>query len=121
MIIKPHGAHWQLELTDLLAPLIKKQAFPQDIETALESYLKAPKAASCSHPALTRALRKYDPPSSQRALEELAEGSEFEFQSRRYRKINTRKTRVSCLQMDTKRTYLISKLAMVQPVSPTID
>lgn len=113
---KPHGRYWQHEMILLLDPLLMQDIFPKEIEEALSSYLKAPKATSCAHPSLTRALRRYDPPSDLVALDRLPEGVEFLFQSRRYRKIKVRRTRVSCLEMGRKRTYLISKLAMIQPL-----
>lgn len=113
---KPHGRYWQHEMILLLDPLLQREIFPKDIEKALSSYLEAPKATSCAHPPLTRALRRYDPPSNLVALEQLSEGVEFIFQSRRYRKLKARRTRVSCLEMGRDRTYLISKLAMIQPL-----
>ena len=113
---KPHGAEWQTEMVGLLDPLMEKDVFPEDISMALKLYLKSPKAASCSDPALTRVLRRYSPPTSQLALEQIAEGAEFVFQTRRYKKLKTRRTRVSCLQIPNKRIYLISKLALVDPI-----
>lgn len=114
--VKPHGAHWQREMKLLITPLMSSDVFPGDVLDALWSYLKAPKAASCSHPELTRALRKYDPPNSKVALEQLEEGSQFQLRSRKYRKGTLKRTRVVCYETGNHRTWLIPKMALVDPV-----
>ena len=114
--VKPHGKHWQKEMVLLLTPLMSDQVFPPDIKKALESYLRAPKAASCSHPELTRVLRKYDSPTTMVALESIADGAAFIFRAKEYRKLELRRTRVKCLEIKSKRQWLISKLALVHPL-----
>ena len=114
--IKPHGHHWQQQMKSLLAPLMSPDIFPRDILEALRSYLKAPKAASCTHPQLTRVLRKYDAPCSKIMLEQLQDGSEFLFNSRQYQKLGVLRTRVTCLEAKNNRKWLISKLALVEPL-----
>lgn len=113
---KPHGRYWQDEMISLLDPLLRQGVFPKDIEQALFSYLKAPKATNCAHPSLTRALRRYDPASDLVALEQLSEGEEFLFQTKQFRKKKVRRTRVTCLELSRNRPYLISRLALVQPL-----
>jgi hypothetical protein len=113
---KPHGPFWQHEMKSVVNPLLEIETFPQDIEEALISYLKAPRATSCAHPSLTRALGGYDPPSSLVALEQISEGEEFLFQTKQFRKEKIRRTRVFCLELSRNRTYLISRLAQVQPL-----
>jgi hypothetical protein len=116
LYIKPHGDQWQKKMRSLLTPLMDVQIFPDDVLFALMSYLKAPKAASCSHPNLTRALRKYDPPSDGVPLEQLQTGGEFWFRSRKYQKGEVRRTRVACIETGTNRKWLINKLALVEPI-----
>ena len=114
--IKPHGTYWQQEMKALMDPLMNVDVFPEDILMALRSYLKAPKAATCSHPPLTRVLRKYDSKTSDSPLEQIPDGGEFLFRSRLYQKIQLRRTRVTCQEKGTKRRWLISKLALVKPI-----
>jgi hypothetical protein len=116
LYIKPHGDHWQKKMRSLLTPMMTTEVFPEDVLWALESYLKAPKAASCSHPNLTRALRKYDPPSNGVPLEQLQTGGEFWFRSRKYQKGEVRRTRVACIETGNNRKWLINKLALVEPI-----
>ncbi len=113
---KPHGSFWQHEMISIVNPLMEIGTFPNHIKEALSSYLKAPKATNCSHPSLTRALGRYDPPSSLVALEQLAEGDEFLFQAKQFRKKKVRRTRIACLELSKNQTYLISCLAQVQPL-----
>jgi len=111
--IKPHGPQWRQEMKALLTPLMNLDIFPEDMLVALRSYLKAPKAASCSHPHLTRALRQHDPPTEKVPLEQLPVNSEFMLNSRKYRLIRRIRTRVKCLETGTNRTWLIPKLVLV--------
>lgn len=114
--IKPHGLHWQQEMKSLLAPIMNPEIFPGEVLEALMCYLKTPKAASCSHPQLTRVLRTYDASSSNVPLEKLPDGSRFVFRSKVYQKIAVRRTRVTCLETGNKRRWLINKLALVEPI-----
>ncbi len=114
--VKPHGPEWQQEIRRVMTPLLNGAKLPQDILEAFTLYLKAPKAASCSHPVLTRVLRKYDPVSPGIPLEQIPEGDEFLFRSRKYKKIKVRRTRTACLETANNRRWLISNLALVLPV-----
>jgi hypothetical protein len=114
--VKPHGTHWQQELREITQPLLDEDVLPNDITVALLGYLKAPKAASCSSVILTMALRKYDPESPLVPLEQIPGGAIFSFRSKKYRKINQRRTRVACEDTHTNRTWLIPMLALVEPV-----
>lgn len=114
--IKPHGRHWQQEMKTVLAPIMSHDVFPGDVLEALRSYLKAPKAASCSHPQLTRVLRKYDATCSGVLLEQLQDGCVFLFNSKQYQKLGVRRTRVTCLEVKNNRKWLISRLALVEPL-----
>ena len=113
--VKPHGSQWQRQMQKLISPLLDQELLPPDVRLALVDYLKAPGATSCTSPALTRALRRYDPESTLTPLEQLPIGSEFTFQSKNYQKIKVRRTRVVCKDMVTNRTWLIPKLALVEP------
>ena len=115
--VKPHGYQWQSQMRSLLTPMMTTEVFPEDVLWALKSYLKAPKAASCSHPSLMRALRKYDAPSDGIPLEQLDEGGEFWFQSRKYKKGKLRRTRVFCVEADSNRKWLINRMVLVEPIS----
>ena len=117
MGVQPHGQQWQHELIELLNPMLEQQVFPESLIEAVRNYMETPKAASCSHRELTKALRRYDPPNSKVPLEQLADQVVFEFNQKKYRKLQSRRTRVLCLQLDSRRKYLISKLALVYAIN----
>jgi len=115
--VRPHGTQWQRQMKHLITPLLGEKVFPEDLEVAVLEYLKAPAATTCTTVSLTHALRKYDPPTSLVPLDELPSGAEFSFNSKKYRKVNLRRTRVTCEDLSTSRTWLIPKLALVEPLT----
>ncbi len=111
----PHGAKWKSNFKELMAPMLTDLVFPVDILPLLINHMKNPKASSYSDAALVQALRNYDANCDDLvALSLLDEGDLFEFNKSMYTKLTTRRTRVLCLQEDTSRKYLISKMAMVR-------
>lgn len=114
--IKAHGPQWQKCMRELTQPLVKDNLLPLDLQLALQSYLGSPKASSCSHPQLTRALQKYDPASNLIPLEALKDGNEFFLQEKQFQRLQVIRTRVRCRDCKTKQIYLVPKLAMVKPV-----
>ena len=113
--VKPHGSQWQHQMQKLITPLLDQGLLPPDVQLALVDYLKAPRATSCTSPALTKVLRRYDPETTLIPLEVLPLGGEFTFQSKKYQKIKLRRTRVVCKDIASSRTWLIPKLALVEP------
>ena len=55
---EPHGREWKNEFRNLLGNFVVRRVFPDDISTALSSYLKNPAATSCSDHHLFRTLKK---------------------------------------------------------------
>lgn len=111
--VRPHGNEWKENLRLLMEPVVSSQWLPAEVTEALRRYLLAPKAASCSDMQLSAALRRYDAPSSSVALDELSEGTEFAFRGQHYCKLQGRRTRVKCRNINTGKLYVISKLARV--------
>ncbi len=114
----PHGKEWKHEFRLLLKDFIALNIFPDDVRTALESYLQNPSASSCSDLDLFRALKKYDDRNeSVFHLEELAENTIFSLHQSRsglvFKKGNRIRKRFECLEINTKRIYFVSPLAEV--------
>jgi hypothetical protein len=65
-------------------------------------------------------MSKYDLPSEfisdQVFLSDLLPGKEFLLSGRKFKKGETRRTRVLCEEVDSGRKYLVSRLAKVKPV-----
>lgn len=111
----PHGKHWKATFTELMQPLLNDLVFPADVLVPLKLHLKNPAASTYSDTRLVNALRLYDAANDGLVpLSALDKGDIFEFNNMMYTRLELRRTRVLCLQADTRRKYLISKLAMVR-------
>ena len=74
----PHGRDWKREFGTILEPFVAAELLPDDIATALATFMRNPAAASCSDRGLVLALAKYDRPDAGRhRVEDLPPGSVF--------------------------------------------
>ncbi len=116
---EPHGKEWKQEFSGLLSNFLTMQIFPSDIEVALRSYIRNPAASSCSDLQLHRALIKYNPVQQSHVihLETLPQGTQFSIHQSRaglvFRKGEKRRTRYHCIEIKSRREYLVSALAEV--------
>ncbi len=113
--VKPHGAEWKKEFQKLLKPFVVSQVFPEEILVALQSYLRNPKASSCSSLKLNLAMSKFDENPATLLLE-LQNGGQFEFRNIAFEIIEKRRTRFLCRNLANSRKYLISGSAKVKPL-----
>ena len=114
--IKPHGKEWKQEFRVFLLEFINRNVFPKDLESALMNYTMNPKATSCSDPRLMLELRKFSKEETAPLLEELNNGELFQFQNRIFEKIQKRRTRVKCRDIERNRYYLINAVAEVKRI-----
>jgi len=115
--IKPHGPYWKATFRTLMVPMLSDLVFPRDILIPLKRHLLNPKASSGADIFLSREVRKYDTgrmESSITYLNDLKTGEEFTLKGRKFKKQNTRRTRVLCLEVDSGKKYLISAHAEIQ-------
>lgn len=111
-----HGDLWKNQFRELLAPLLSDSVFPGEILHELIRHMANPKASSFADIALTQAFRSFDKNQSSAVLSGLPEGSIFKLQGRYFKKGKLRRTRVLCLEMKTKRNYLVPMEAQVTDV-----
>lgn len=112
--VAPHGQEWKSVFRTVCDPLIQLKIFPPDVEEVLETHLKNPKASSLADRQLTSVLRRYDARQEEVVLvSELPEGAEFRIRNRCFSKGETKRTRVLCRDLFTKRNYLIAGDAVV--------
>ncbi len=115
--VSPHGIEWKREFQIISNPMIQQRFLPDDIQYALNRYLKNPKASSCTDSNLIRALRKYDPLSEWLLVEEILVGLAFETQDgRRFKKLEKMRTRYRCIELDTKKIYLVPGMMQCKPL-----
>jgi SprT protein len=112
-----HGHHWKEKFKELLAPLLSETVFPYQILHALHQHMQQPKASSFADVYLTQVLRTFDTNQKSVALLlSIPEGSIFKLQGRYFKKGKLRRTRVLCLEMKSKRNYLVPMEAQVTDV-----
>src|SRR5690606_16500826 len=115
--VDPHGEEWKTMFTELMVPLLWENVFPEDILHELRRHMVNPKASSFADSDLTQAFRKYDKDATRFVtLSLLPEGSIFNFQGRYFKKGKVRRTRVLCVEMKSKRSYLVPIDAQVNNV-----
>ena len=112
----PHGKEWKKSFQDLMLPLLSDSVFPKDILIPLKRHMRNPAASSSRDLFLMKEMSKYDAYANQSApyfLSDLAPGSIFQVAGRKFKKGETRRTRVLCEEINSGKKYLISRLAKV--------
>ena len=112
--VKPHGKEWKREFRTLMFPMLTDRVFPDEILRPLADHMKNPKASSTVDGKLLVALRNYDSNSIGTLLSHIEVNSQFLFNKTVYKKLEKRRTRSICLNMNSGRKYLISESAQVQ-------
>jgi SprT protein len=113
--VQPHGNKWKSNFRELMEPLMTDLIFPKEILLSLKKHMKNPKASTYADAHLVHVLRQFDEHENDLIpLSILGEGDTFEFNNRMYKKLQLRRTRVLCQLSDSRRKYLISKMALVR-------
>ncbi|MFC3416946.1 SprT-like domain-containing protein [Algoriphagus hitonicola] len=115
----PHGKEWKITFQKLMSPLLKVEIFPKDILIPLSRHMRNPKASSAGDLFLNKELSKYDlnhHVSEEVFLADLKPGLQFELQGRKFKKKETRRTRVLCEEIPSGKKFLISQLAKIKPL-----
>ena len=110
---KPHGTAWKQTFKYLMLPFLTDAIFPSDILSPLAHYLKNPKARTDSDIKLSLALRNYDEKTDKKLIFELDLDAEFSYNDRVFKKGIKRKTRIECVEVNTKKRYLFHQNAEV--------
>ena len=116
--VTPHGKEWKNNFKIVLLPILNPQVFPDLLLKTLAHYMLNPKASSCSDPNLHTLLIKYDQPKDTCLLQTLEVGNKFLFNGDSYQYLRLKRTRVLCLQINSGKKYLISKISAVKKIFP---
>lgn len=111
--VAPHGEEWKKCFRELMLPLIREDVFPPVLKLELMRHFQNPKASVSADPRLQYVLKRFTGEQIMPILADLRLGQKFEFQSRIFRKLEDRRTRVLCLEEKSQRRYLISKVVEV--------
>ena len=112
----PHGPEWKAKFKQLLDPLLNESIFPRDILVPLKLHMRNPSASSARDLFLMKEMSKYDVTTQQKTtffLADLATHTHFELAGRKFKKGETRRTRILCEELETGKKYLVSRLAKV--------
>jgi len=113
--VLPHGKEWKVNFKKVSLPILNENVFPKEVLLTLKNYLMNPKASSCADPILYQVLRKYDlNRNDQILLQSVVIGGRFEFNQKKFIKMEKKRTRSLCQEILTGRKYLISELAQVK-------
>lgn len=105
---EPHGEEWKKSFQNLLAPVMVDHIFPEPVLSGLKMHMINPKASTYSDSNLMQLLRTLDPRAKRVVLlSELPEGSVFDFQGRWFKKGKLKRTRVLCMEIKSRRQYLV--------------
>ena len=113
---EPHGNEWKLNFKILMAPLLKGSVFPGDILEVLIPHMQNPAASSTRDHALVKVLAKYSTSKVETGiyLADVDEGKLFNFKGRKFKKLQTRRTRILAECVATKNRYTIPGIAQVE-------
>jgi hypothetical protein len=112
----PHGPEWKAKFKQLLEPMLSESTFPRDILVPLKLHMRNPSASSARDLFLMKEMSKYELAESQENtffLADLAPQTHFELAGRKFKKGETRRTRILCEELGTGKKYLVSRIARV--------
>lgn len=114
--VKPHGVEWKKEYALLMAEFLDQEIFPERLQKGLLDYMENPAASSCADASLYKILKSFDPDNEHVLhLEDIPENSIFRLLNGRvFVKKDKLRKRFRCLEVQTKRMYLVNPLAEVQ-------
>ena len=115
--IEPHGNEWKKSFQDLMQPLLSEAFLPENLLLPLRAYMQNPAASSVSFAPLSEALRSFDEIKEMGvSLLQVPDNQWFEFRGTIFQKIEKRRTRILCIEKQSKRKYTILATAFVNPL-----
>jgi SprT protein len=113
--IEPHGKEWKKKFQDLMTPILNLNVFPNTVLIPLSQYMQNPAASSVSYAPLFEALQSFDViEENEISLSEVIDNQWFIFKNTVFQKLEIRRTRVLCLEKNSKRRYTILATARVK-------
>lgn len=114
--VEPHGEEWKTEYRNLLAGLIHRNIFPEDIHAAVLRCLKNPPATGCGDIQLAKTLSKYNTVNDGYVhLDELPYGSTFRIRNgRTFIKGEKLRTNFICYEVPDSIKYFLHPLMEVE-------
>ena len=112
---KPHGQQWKLQFKQLMLPLLKPEIFPASVLSVLVGHMKNPKASASADQQLVKVLAQFDErKEGQLHLSDISIGTVFSIKNRVFKKLEVKRTRAVCMEVQTNRKYLVPLMAEVK-------
>ncbi|MFM8911931.1 MAG: SprT-like domain-containing protein [Flammeovirgaceae bacterium] len=106
--VEAHGLQWKNTFKELMEPMLTEDVYPKPLLSILKKHMANPKASSYSDSKLTAAFRSYDAAKAKvTLLSHLPAGSIFQLQKRWFKKGEIKRTRALCVELKTKKKYLV--------------
>ena len=113
--IDPHGEEWKRSFQLLMQPILNENFFPAPILKPLQEYMANPKASSVSYHPLAKVLHLEQEGGV--FLSDIIDNQLFTFRGVTFKRIEKRRTRILCEDVNTKKRFLIAAIARVEPAS----
>lgn len=112
----PHGKEWKTNFQYLMIPLLNETIFPLEILKPLAAHMLNPAASSTRDAKLMKAIKAFNEGGLSEVvyLENIPDGQSFIFKKRKFQRIEKRRTRALCLDLETKRKYTIPLMAEIE-------
>jgi len=115
--VPPHGSEWKMAYTKLLLPVIDSGWLPIELSDSLTYSITRMKASSCTDVQLQRVLLSFNKQDDRFVvLETLEKNSTFALNGRTFQKGVLRRTRYLCIELHSKRQFLVNALAQVERI-----
>ena len=115
--VKPHGIEWKNTFKELMLPFVNPNIYPNSILPHLAKYLLNAKASTDSDVHLALALKQENTDPDKNYIFELRKGDNFELKNRTFSLLEKKRTRYVCIDLVSKKKYLINQNAEVTPLS----
>ncbi len=113
---KPHGKEWKQCFQKNMLPFLNPQIFNDDLLKLLAKHFRNPKATIDSDPQLSVALQNINNPNQNCFIFDLKPNQLFKLENRTFKLLNKRRTRYECMEISTKKTYLVKGSAPVKVI-----
>lgn len=111
--VLPHGKEWKNEFKLLFQPLLNETIIPGEAVHTLTTYLRNPKASSCSDQGLFEIPSQEILKPGEALVKDLLPGTIFKLKKRTFKILEHRRTRALCEDSGNGRKYLVPEKSVV--------
>lgn len=116
--VKPHGEEWKHFYRLLAIPFLREDIFPKEIIATFTDYLQNPSASTCGDIELMKKLKLHNENDNPNKvmLENIAPKQAFLISNKTMVKVEKKRKRYLCKDINSGKMYLVSSIAEVELV-----